>query len=327
MSDPAANLSGTDPATEAPLVAAFLRHLAVDRGLSDMTRRNYAHSLADFTAWHRTERLVEPDWLRLAREDFRGYLRKLGLRKLSRATIQLHFAGLRTFYRFLIREGHLDQSPIRNLTLPKQGRRLPQFLGETQITALLEAPLRALKAVPDEETPEAAVRRRFEARRDAAILETIYSCGLRIAEVCGLKWGDLSTTEETLRILGKGRKERIVPIGLPALKAIHALAKEAGDPGSGEGFVFRLKPDSAEPVTPGLVQRRLKLHLRTAGLDESLTPHKLRHSFATHLLNHGADLRSVQELLGHAHLATTQVYTHVTTERLKQAYDAAHPRA
>jgi integrase/recombinase XerC len=327
MSDAAASQTDRDPVPQDPQVVAFLRHLSVDRGLSEMTRRNYAHSLADFTAWNQGERKAAPEWTRLTREDFRGYLRKLSLRHLGRATIQLHFAALRTFYKFLIREGHVEQSPIRNLILPKQARRLPQFLAEAQIVGLLEAPLLKLKETPEDETPEAAARRRFEALRDAALLETIYSCGLRISEVCGLKWSGISASEETLRVVGKGRKERVVPIGLPALKAIRQLARNVGDARDGEGFVFRMRADSLAPVTPGAVQRRLKEYLRVAGLDESLTPHKIRHSFATHLLNHGADLRSVQELLGHAHLATTQIYTHVTTERLKQAYDAAHPRA
>jgi integrase/recombinase XerC len=327
MSDADISPSETDSLPQDPLVEEFLRHLSVDRGLSETTRRNYAHSLADLTAWSQGERNAAPEWARLTREDFRSYLRKLSLRGRSRATIQLHFAALRTFYKFLIREGYVEQSPIRNLILPKQARRLPQFLAENQIVGLLEAPLLKLKEIPEDETPEAAARRRFEALRDAAILETIYSCGLRISEVCGLKWSGISTSEETLRVFGKGRKERVVPIGLPALKAIRQLAQDGSEARDPEGFVFRMRADSVSPVTPGAVQRRLKDYLRAAGLDESFTPHKIRHSFATHLLNHGADLRSVQELLGHAHLATTQVYTHVTTERLKQAYDAAHPRA
>ena len=310
-----------------PLVAAFLRHLAVDRGLSENTHVNYAHALAEFSVWHRKERDVEPVWSELLREDFRSYLRYLSRKQRSRATIQLHFSALRTFYRFLVREGHVAVSPVRNLVLPKLTRRLPEFLTEPQMLALLAAPLQRLKQEPENETPEASVRRRFEARRDAALLEVIYSCGLRISEVCKLKWEAISLHEEHVRVLGKGRKERLVPIGLPALRALRDLERESGATREPTEFVFRQSAESAEPVMPGQVQRRLKDYLEAAGLDRSLTPHKIRHSFATHLLNHGADLRSVQELLGHAHLATTQIYTHVTTERLKQAYDAAHPRA
>jgi integrase/recombinase XerC len=309
------------------LAEQFLYHLAADRGSAEYTQRNYRQALADFTVWHQEERKTTPVWTELQREDFRSYLRKLSLRRLGRSTIQLHFSALRTFYRFLLREGHVTQSPVRHLVLPKPSRRLPQFITADQMGKLLNAPLRRLEEKPEDESPEAARHRRFEALRDAAILETIYSCGLRISELCNLRAGDISHDEETVRVLGKGRKERIVPIGQPALQAIRRLEKELGGFGDAQAFVFPLRRDEAKPVTAGLVQRSLKEYLAAAGMDSKLTPHKLRHSFATHLLDSGADLRSVQELLGHAHLATTQIYTHVTTDRLKKAYDSAHPRA
>jgi len=163
--------------------------------------------------------------------------------------------------------------------------------------------------------------------RDVAILETIYSCGLRISELCGLRADDINWNEQLIRVRGKGKKERLVPVGAPALEAIRLywsgmpLAPAADSP------VFLANPQKRSPMYPRLVQLRLKRYLEIAGLDPNLTPHKLRHSYATHMLDAGADLRSVQELLGHAHLVTTQVYTHVTTDRLKRAYDAAHPRA
>ncbi|MFM8469769.1 MAG: tyrosine-type recombinase/integrase [Limisphaerales bacterium] len=163
--------------------------------------------------------------------------------------------------------------------------------------------------------------------RDAAILETIYSCGLRISEVCGLRVEDLNQGDRVLQVRGKGRKERQVPIGEPALRAILAYWESLPHAPAANAPVLRAATDSADPIRPAQVQQRLKRYLLAAGLDASLTPHKLRHSFATHLLDNGADLRSVQELLGHRNLVTTQVYTHVTTERLKQAYAAAHPRA
>jgi integrase/recombinase XerC len=159
------------------------------------------------------------------------------------------------------------------------------------------------------------------------MLELLYSCGLRISELCGLRVEDLDWSGQVVRVRGKGRQERLAPVGAPALEAIRAYWHRLGTaPGFGAP-VFLASPSGAAPVLPRTVQLRLKQHLAAAGLDPSLTPHKLRHSFATHLLDAGADLRSVQELLGHAHLATTQVYTHVTTERLKRAYDQAHPRA
>ena len=159
------------------------------------------------------------------------------------------------------------------------------------------------------------------------ILETIYSCGLRISELCGLQAGDINWNEQIVRVRGKGKKERAVPIGAPALEAIRLYwTKRRYLPGAGAP-VFVAYANKVSAMTPRSVQLRMKRYLQIAGLDPNLTPHKLRHSYATHMLDAGADLRSVQELLGHAHLVTTQVYTHVTTERLKRAYDKAHPRA
>jgi integrase/recombinase XerC len=163
--------------------------------------------------------------------------------------------------------------------------------------------------------------------RDTAILETMYSCGLRISELCGLRVEDINWNEQLVRVRGKGKKERQVPIGAPALQAIELYWKLLPNhPAPGEPVFWRASKKS-DPMQPRRLQARLKRYLEIAGLDPRLTPHKLRHSYATHLLDAGADLRSVQELLGHAHLVTTQVYTHVTTERLKKAYDEAHPRA
>ena len=163
--------------------------------------------------------------------------------------------------------------------------------------------------------------------RDVAILESIYSCGLRISELCGLRCEDLSWEEKAVRVRGKGKKERLLPIGAPALETIRNYWNQLPHSGEATLPVFVAENNSTRPMSPRTVQLRLKRYLEIAGLDPKLTPHKLRHSYATHLLDAGADLRSVQELLGHAHLITTQVYTHLTMERLKRAYDDAHPRA
>jgi integrase/recombinase XerC len=163
--------------------------------------------------------------------------------------------------------------------------------------------------------------------RDVAVLETIYSCGLRVSELCGLRVDDVDWSEQIVRVRGKGKKERLVPIGRTALMAIQDYWNTFKQPPGGAAPVFFAETKKPAPLRAISVARRLKQFLAIAGLDPGLTPHKLRHSYATHLLDAGADLRSVQELLGHAHLVTTQVYTHVTTERLKKAYDAAHPRA
>jgi site-specific recombinase XerD len=209
--------------------------------------------------------------------------------------------------------------------LPKLGRRLPKFLTPHQMADLLAAPLKLLPARGEADSARAAVA--FACRRDAAVLETIYSCGLRISELCGLVAQDIDWNERLVRVRGKGKKERLLPIGETALEAIKDYWTLLPQAPAGESPVFLAGVKKRTPVSPRYLQLRLKKYLAIAGLDPHLTPHKLRHSYATHLLDGGADLRSVQELLGHAHLVTTQVYTHLTTERLKRAYDAAHPRA
>src|SRR5208283_1798655 len=264
-------------------------------------------------------------WEKLSRDDFRGYLRFLGRQNLSRAAIQLRFCALRTFYKFLIRHGVAGASPIKNLALPKQGRRLPKYLTKQQMRDLLAAPLK-LMATPRRKGPGRPISASV-CLRDVAVLETIYSCGLRVSELCGLRVEDVDWNEQLMRVRGKGKKERLVPVGNPALQAIESYWSTLKQPPSGPSPMFFAETKKPAPLQPLQLSRRLKQYLALAGLDPSLTPHKLRHSYATHLLDAGADLRSVQELLGHAHLVTTQIYTHVTTERLKKAYDAAHPRA
>ena len=308
-----------------PWIEQFLIHLATDRGASVYTQRNYRAALLEFIRWHSEERGQSPAWDRLQRDDFRAYLRFLGRHNLGRSPIHLRFSALRTFYKFLIRRGAMAESPIKNLALPKPARRLPKYLTPEQMLALLDAPLKPLS-----EKKEKGKGRPISAGlcfRDAAIIETIYSCGLRASELSGLRADDIDFAEQLVRVRGKGKKERLVPIGEPALKAIHNYWSTLPQAPSGLSPVFLAHTRDRSPVSTRDLARRLKKHLATAGLDPALTPHKLRHSYATHLLDRGADLRSVQELLGHAHLVTTQVYTHLTTERLKKAYDASHPRA
>jgi integrase/recombinase XerC len=306
-------------------VKKFLQHLATDRGASAYTQRNYRQALVEFKRWHQEERRQTPAWDKLLRDDFRGYLRFLGRHNLGRAAIQLRFCALRTFYKFLIRQGVVAASPIKNLSLPKLGRHLPKFLTAEQMKTLLGAPLKLLPLPSAKESTRAKAA--TLCRRDVAVLETIYSCGLRISELCGLQAADVDWNERLVRVRGKGRKERLVPIGQTALDAIKSYWDLLSQPPAGESPVFFTGTGKLRPVSARDLQLRLKKYLALAGLDPHLTPHKLRHSYATHLLDAGADLRSVQELLGHAHLVTTQVYTHLTTERLKRAYDQAHPRA
>jgi integrase/recombinase XerC len=308
-----------------PHAEAFLNQLASERGVSVYTQRNYRQALADFSSWHQGERGGQPAWISIQRDDFRAYLRFLGRQNLGRAATQLRFSALRTFYKFMVRRGNLERTPIRGILIPKLPKRLPKYLTVQQMTDLLHAPLKGLEGAREKKAGRpvsvAAVY------RDVAILETIYSCGLRISEMAGLKVADMDWPGQLVRVRGKGKKERIVPIGEPALRAIEAYWSRLGGRPAGDSPVFLSETKQRSPASAAMLARRLKCYLVQAGLDPAITPHKLRHSYATHLLDAGADLRSVQELLGHAHLETTQVYTHVTTERLKKAYTASHPRA
>jgi len=311
------------PSLDKP-IQAFLQHLIAERGASPYTLRNYKQALSEFFAWHEHERQQPPAWTSLHRDDFRNYLRFLGRNRKSRAGIQLRFSALRSFYKFLIRRGEAETSPIKNLQLPKLSKRLPRYLTAPQMEDLLIAPLNELAALQKNSNAEFV---ESDFYRDVAILETIYSCGLRVSELCGLLVQDLNASEQLVRVRGKGKKERQVPIGNHALDAIQGYWRSLEHPPFSASPVFLRDPNKLSPMYPRLIQLRLKRYLELAGLDPQLTPHKLRHSYATHLLDAGADLRSVQELLGHAHLVTTQVYTHLTTERLKKVYDEAHPRA
>lgn len=307
-----------------PWIDAFLEDLVHVRSASKHTCRNYSQALNEFVAWHQQVHHVPPQWKSLDRDLFRTYLRHLGRERYSRSSTQIRFSALRTFYKFLIRNGQVEQMPIRHITLPKKEQHLPQFLTPDQISALLQAPAKAWeqKKLKNKKPPSPEIY-----LRDTAVLETLYSCGLRISELCGLKVGDIVWGDQVVRVEGKGKKERLAPIGQPALDSIRVYWDTIDHAQSNDLPVFFAKVSNQQPLYPRLIQSRLKSYLIAAGLDPSLTPHKLRHSFATHLLNAGADLRSVQELLGHAHLVTTQIYTHLSTDRLKRVYDASHPRA
>jgi len=322
-------------------IQKFLAHLATDRGASAYTQRNYRQALTEFVRWqislrstvHSPQSEVQSPkpvppiaWEQLQRDDFRNYLRFLGRNNLGRAAIQLRFSALRTFYKFLIRHGAVESSPIKNLSLPKLEKRLPKFLTIQQMKDLLAAPAKLLESQKQKKGAGRPISA-AACLRDLAVLETIYSCGLRISELCGLRAEDIDWSEQLVRVRGKGKKERMVPVGEPALRTIQNYWNTLKQPPAGLSPVFFAETKKRGPLNPLQLSRRLKQYLVIAGLDPGLTPHKLRHSYATHLLDAGADLRSVQELLGHAHLITTQIYTHVTTERLKKAYDAAHPRA
>lgn len=287
---------------------AFFHHLEFERHASPRTLANYRHALAEFRA-----AVPEPAWKDLTADHFRRYLFTCGKRGMARPTIRLHFAALRTFYKFLTVRHGLKASPLKDVQLPKLEKKLPLVLTAKQIDELLTAPLRV------EKQPQAPP---WMAARDVAILELFYSSGLRLAELCALDVKDVDHFSESVRVLGKGRKERVVPVGQPALTALQKYRQEARVE-AGPLFLSKLR----KRLTARNVWLVLRRYLPHTSIPVNISPHKLRHSFATHMLDAGADLRSVQALLGHASLSTTQIYTHVTVERLKKAYDDAHPRA
>ncbi len=257
--------------------------------------------------------MPEPAWKELTADHFRRYLFEMSKSGLARPTIRLHFAALRTFFKFLTERHGLKDNPLKQVLLPKLEKKLPFVLTMQQIDELLTAPLRF------EKSKRAPV---WMPARDAAILELFYSSGLRLAELVSLDVADVDVFSESVRVLGKGRKERVVPVGAPALMALQKYRQEAGVQ-AGPLFISKVH----RRLTRENVWLVLKRYLPQTSIPQNVSPHKLRHSFATHLLDAGADLRSVQSLLGHASLSTTQIYTHVTIERLKSAYDDAHPRA
>jgi tyrosine recombinase XerC len=296
------------PAPDDPLAPAYLDHLRDERNASPRTVDNYDRALRATAQF-----LGARSWQEATADDFRAYLFALMKRERSRATIRLEFAALRSFYRFLCERKGLDSNPLMAVSLPKADKRLPVFLTTTQIDTLLRAPH---EAKPEKQAPS------WMPWRDAAILELFYSSGLRLAELAALDVRDIDPHNETVRVLGKGSKERIVPVGEPALDAIQQYRARAKVP-AGPLFLSKMRRRMGSSAIWALVKK----YLRLAQIPVPASPHKLRHSFATHLLDAGADLRSVQSLLGHASLSTTQIYTHVTTERLKKVYDQAHPRA
>jgi len=301
----------------------FFRFLSNEKDASVYTQRNYQQALNEFEQWYRDTNESPVRWSQLERNDFRLFLRQLGRKELSQAAIRLRFSALNSFYKFLMRRGLVESSPVKDVTLPKPAKRLPQFLTIDQMNALLDAPMRELSA-------KVGTKRKVNqvlSLRDRAILETIYSCGLRIGEICRMLAGEIEPDDLVVNVHGKGKKERQVPIGRAAVEAIRLYWERLAKPPTLDEPVFFASEKKRSAIYPRLVQLRLKKYLTVCGLDPTLTPHKLRHSYATHMLDAGADLRSVQEMLGHANLTTTQVYTHVTTERIKQAYDEAHPRA
>ncbi len=297
------------------LVARFLRHLQLVRNASEHTVRAYRSDLTEFAAFlaERGLGLEEVDRLAL-----RGFLARLRERELSRRTLARKVAALRSLYRFLVSADLVSHNPTLTLRSPRLPRHLPAVLDETQTAHLVEGPMSS--------TVEGWWRSPWLRCRNRTILEVLYSTGMRAAELAALNVSDLDLLSEVTLARGKGKVERLVPLGSYACAALAeylALRGERASPQEAAVFIN----GKGTRLTTRTVRRVVRDVARRLGLPASVTPHTLRHSFATHLLDRGADLRSVQELLGHKNLSTTQLYTHLTTKRLRQAYDRTHPRA
>jgi len=297
-------------------INSFLNYLTVEKGFSENTvaaYRNDLYQLASFVEEEATKRGIIPLWSSFGRQGMLSYLLNLKERNYAATTSARKVAAAKSFFNFMVAEGNIKDNPTLNVTSPRVGKSLPKPISISQVRRLLEQPTKR-------STPEA--------KRDRAILELLYASGMRVSELVSLNLGDIDTEGSYVRCFGKGHKERLIPIYKQAALAVEEYVKETR---------LRLSHSDAEQAL--FLNRRgdrltrqglwqiLKGYAKSAGLDKEITPHTLRHSFATHMLNGGADLRSVQELLGHANISTTQVYTHLTTEHVRRIYDKSHPRA
>jgi integrase/recombinase XerD len=292
-----------------PELALFLNHLRVEKGLAANSVTSYRRDLVGFLEYLRRN---EKSWQQVTRDDIRGFFRALYGRGLGARSVARHLVSLRNFFRFELERGAIQSDPSRDFDTPEIGHSLPKYLTSEEVERLL--------AQPDVSTPAGV--------RDKAMLELLYATGLRVSELVSLCWSDFDPNLGLVRCLGKGNKERLIPVGKPALRAVEAyvrscrgaLLKDATVP-----FLF-LNQQGRKLSRVGF-WKILARYGRKAGIRTPITPHLVRHSFATHLLERGADLRSIQLMLGHSDISTTQIYTHVLKERLKQVYHTHHPRA
>ncbi|TKJ36528.1 MAG: tyrosine recombinase XerC [Planctomycetes bacterium B3_Pla] len=329
---------------ESTIIPKFLDYLKYERRFSEHTAKCYGADLSQFgeflkggsDAGGRHDEPIPPDHheggsqqavavatkvqvevdqllLSVQTDSIRTYLTFLNEKQYSKATIARKLATLRSFYKFLVKREHVASNPVVSIRTPKQEKKLPRFLEFEEVKQLLDTP----------------PMNTWLGARDRAILETLYSTGIRVSELVALNMDDIDFLGEVVHVRGKGKKERIAPIGSSALQVIqHYMEyrnKRAQSNGNFDARVLFVNKHGRRLSTRS-VRRKMDKYLKMAGLDPAISPHTLRHSFATHMLNNGADLRSVQELLGHQSLSTTQVYTHLSTTRIKEVYDGAHPR-
>ena len=290
-------------------IRTFLNCLRVEKGLAENTILAYRRDIVKFAAFCAERKLAAKDIQRADVVDFLASLYRGGLDSRS---VARHLVTIRHFFRFALLEGYITDDPAATIESPRFRHSLPEFLSLDEVDRLLAQPdLGSVVGV-----------------RDRAMIELLYSCGLRVSELCGVRLADLQTEVGCLRCVGKGNKERLVPVGREALNAVQRYLRLSRPKLLGERSSPYLFVNQSGAVMNRIVfWRLLRDYGRKAGLRKALTPHMLRHSFATHLLDHGADLRSVQMMLGHSDISTTQIYTHVVEERLKQVYKAHHPRA
>ncbi len=297
-------------------INSFLNYLTVEKGFSENTVAAYhndLYQLASFVEEEATKRGFIPLWTSFGRQGMLSYLLNLKEMNYAATTAARKVAAAKSFFSFMVAEGNIKDNPTLNVTSPRVGKSLPRPISISQVRRLLEQPTKLST---------------LEAKRDRAMLELLYASGMRVSELVSLNLGDIDTEGNYVRCFGKGHKERLIPIYKQAALAVEEYVKEARphlSHNDAEQALF-LNRRGDRLTRQGLWQI-LKGYAKSAGLDKEITPHTLRHSFATHMLNGGADLRSVQELLGHANISTTQVYTHLTTEHVRRTYERSHPRA
>ena len=297
-------------------IGNFLDYLTVERGLSQNTReayRNDLQQLASFMQEEATKQGIIPPWAGFSRQSMLSYLLNLKERNYAPTTIARKVAAVRSFFKFMVDERIIKTNPIQDVGSPRVGKSLPRPISVSQVRRLLEQPAKLDTR---------------EAKRDTAMLELLYASGMRVSELVSLNLNDIDIGGGYVRCFGKGRKERLIPIHKRAASAVEEYVKEARPRlvHSDDEKALFLNARGERLTRQGLWQI-LKGYAKSAELEIEITPHTLRHSFATHMLNGGADLRSVQELLGHANISTTQVYTHLTTEHIRRSYEQSHPRA
>ncbi len=297
-------------------IESFLNYLRVEKGFSENTRFAYKNDLlqlADFAEAEAAKRGVVPACYSFSRQDMLGYLLNLKERNYAATTVARKVAAAKSFFGFMVAEGKLKKNPTENISSPKVGKALPDAISISQVRQLISQPAGL-------STPEA--------KRDRAMLELLYASGMRASELVALNLGDVDTSGHSVRCFGKGHKERLIPIYPQAAKVVEEYITQVRSRfvhGDAEPALF--VNQRGERLTRQGLWQILKAYAKSAGLGKEVTPHTLRHSFATHMLSGGADLRSVQELLGHANISTTQVYTHLTSEHVRRTYEKAHPRA